>query len=143
MGILGLNSGARLAASFSVSSHSLKSSNFFPAPTMARTCARFQGADKQHLNLNLSKGKIRAVGSSAPDSQSAETSTTSQEPPAAVNFAFVSSVLLPDGTPDVHFRKACGGQKLRDIMLDSNVELYGPYASPFHSPFLFLFLFLF
>ncbi|XP_071901469.1 photosynthetic NDH subunit of subcomplex B 3, chloroplastic-like isoform X3 [Coffea arabica] len=130
MGILGLNSGARLAASFSVSSHSLKSSNFFPAPTMARTCARFQGADKQHLNLNLSKGKIRAVGSSAPDSQSAETSTTSQEPPAAVNFAFVSSVLLPDGTPDVHFRKACGGQKLRDIMLDSNVELYGPYARP-------------
>ncbi|XP_071901468.1 photosynthetic NDH subunit of subcomplex B 3, chloroplastic-like isoform X2 [Coffea arabica] len=128
MGILGLNSGARLAASFSVSSHSLKSSNFFPAPTMARTCARFQGADKQHLNLNLSKGKIRAVGSSAPDSQSAETSTTSQEPPAAVNFAFVSSVLLPDGTPDVHFRKACGGQKLRDIMLDSNVELYGPYV---------------
>ncbi|XP_071901470.1 uncharacterized protein [Coffea arabica] len=91
MGILGLNSGARLAASFSVSSHSLKSSNFFPAPTMARTCARFQGADKQHLNLNLSKGKIRAVGSSAPDSQSAETSTTSQEPPAAVNFAFVSA----------------------------------------------------
>ncbi|XP_027125009.1 photosynthetic NDH subunit of subcomplex B 3, chloroplastic isoform X1 [Coffea arabica] len=129
MGILELNSGARLAASFSVSSHSLKSSNFFPAPTNARTCARFQGADKQHLNLNLSKGKIRAVGSSAPDSQSAETSTTSHEPPA-VNFAFVSSVLLPDGTPDVHFRKACGGQKLRDIMLDSNVELYGPYARP-------------
>ncbi|XP_027168648.1 photosynthetic NDH subunit of subcomplex B 3, chloroplastic isoform X3 [Coffea eugenioides] len=127
MGILELNSGARLAASFSVSSHSLKSSNFFPAPTNARTCARFQGADKQHLNLNLSKGKIRAVGSSAPDSQSAETSTTSHEPPA-VNFAFVSSVLLPDGTPDVHFRKACGGQKLRDIMLDSNVELYGPYV---------------
>ncbi|XP_027125014.1 photosynthetic NDH subunit of subcomplex B 3, chloroplastic isoform X5 [Coffea arabica] len=90
MGILELNSGARLAASFSVSSHSLKSSNFFPAPTNARTCARFQGADKQHLNLNLSKGKIRAVGSSAPDSQSAETSTTSHEPPA-VNFAFVSA----------------------------------------------------
>jgi len=38
-------------------------------------------------------------------------------------------VLLPDGTPDVHFRKACGGQKLRNIMLDSNIELYGPYVS--------------
>jgi hypothetical protein len=38
-------------------------------------------------------------------------------------------VLLPDGTPDVHFRKACGGEKLRQIMLDSNVELYGPYVS--------------
>ncbi|KAF5949551.1 hypothetical protein HYC85_011544 [Camellia sinensis] len=50
------------------------------------------------------------------------------EEPPAVNFAFVSSVLLPDGTPDVHFRVACGGQKLRDIMLDSNIELYGPYV---------------
>lgn len=128
MGILELNSGARLGleASFSVS-HSLMSRNFFPAPTTARTYTRFHSADKQHLNL--SRGKIRAVGSVPDMSQSAETSTTSQEPPA-VNFAFVSSVLLPDGTPDVHFRKACGGQKLRDIMLDSNVELYGPYARP-------------
>ncbi|CAL5400042.1 unnamed protein product [Camellia sinensis] len=52
------------------------------------------------------------------------------EEPPAVNFAFVSFVLLPDGTPDVHFRVACGGQKLRDIMLDSNIELYGPYSRP-------------
>ncbi|THF97341.1 hypothetical protein TEA_013096 [Camellia sinensis var. sinensis] len=52
------------------------------------------------------------------------------EEPPAVNFAFVSSVLLPNGTPDVHFRVACGGQKLRDIMLDSNIELYGPYSRP-------------
>ncbi|CAL5399542.1 unnamed protein product [Camellia sinensis] len=55
------------------------------------------------------------------------------EEPPAVNFAFVilcflKSVLLPNGTPDVHFRVACGGQKLRDIMLDSNIELYGPYV---------------
>nr|KJB70432.1 hypothetical protein B456_011G072900 [Gossypium raimondii] len=47
------------------------------------------------------------------------------------NFAvFFQSVLLPDGTPDVHFRRACGGQKLRDIMLDNNMELYGPYGRP-------------
>ena len=45
----------------------------------------------------------------------------SKEPPS-VSLAFVSSVLLPDGTPDVHFRNATGGQKLRDIMLDSNIE---------------------
>ncbi|KAA0036119.1 photosynthetic NDH subunit of subcomplex B 3 [Cucumis melo var. makuwa] len=38
------------------------------------------------------------------------------------------SVLLPDGTPDVHFRRACGRQKLRNIMLDSNIDLYGPYS---------------
>jgi len=39
------------------------------------------------------------------------------------------SVLLPDGTPDVHLRAAPGGQKLRDIMLDNDIELYGPYVS--------------
>lgn len=44
-------------------------------------------------------------------------------------FGFLQSVLLPDGTPDVHFRTACGGQKLRNIMLDTNIELYGPYVS--------------
>jgi len=37
-------------------------------------------------------------------------------------------VLLPDGTPDVHYRTSSGGQKLRNIMLDSNIELYGPYV---------------
>ena len=46
---------------------------------------------------------------------------------------FFQSVLLPDGTPDVHLRRACGGQKLRNIMLDSNIDLYGPYVSfPVH-----------
>ncbi|XP_028097123.1 photosynthetic NDH subunit of subcomplex B 3, chloroplastic-like [Camellia sinensis] len=74
----------------------------------------------------FSRGRIRAVGT-IPDSESE--AAPSEEPPA-VNFAFVSSVLLPDGTPDVHFRVACGGQKLRDIMLDSNIELYGPYSRP-------------
>ena len=45
----------------------------------------------------------------------------------------LQSVLLPDGTPDVHFRNAPGGQKLRDIMMDTNIELYGPYVSLLHS----------
>ncbi|KAL8122950.1 photosynthetic NDH subunit of subcomplex B 3, chloroplastic-like [Apium graveolens] len=75
----------------------------------------------------FSKGRIRAVGT-VPESQ-IETATTSEDPPS-VKFAFVSSVLLPDGTPDVHFRTACGGQKLRDIMLDTSIELYGPYSRP-------------
>ncbi|GJN07417.1 hypothetical protein PR202_ga25251 [Eleusine coracana subsp. coracana] len=35
--------------------------------------------------------------------------------------------LLPDGTPDVQYRTACGGQKLRDIMLEGYIDLYGPY----------------
>jgi hypothetical protein len=37
--------------------------------------------------------------------------------------------LLPDGTPDVHYRTARGGQKLRDVMLDGYIDLYGPYVS--------------
>ncbi|KAJ4886623.1 hypothetical protein Rs2_26371 [Raphanus sativus] len=71
---------------------------------------------------------IRAI-STAPTSQPPVVDEPSDEPPA-VDFAFVHSVLLPDGTPDVHWRRACGGQKLRDIMLDSNIELYGPYSKP-------------
>ncbi|CAI9114174.1 OLC1v1014834C1 [Oldenlandia corymbosa var. corymbosa] len=81
---------------------------------------------KSSSSNRFSRGKIRAVGT-IPESQPAE--TTSQEPPQ-INLAFVSSVLLPDGTPDVQCRTARGGQKLRDIMLDSNVELYGPYGRP-------------
>ncbi|CAN7001078.1 hypothetical protein BRARA_E02530 [Brassica rapa] len=71
---------------------------------------------------------IRAI-STAPTSQPPVAAEPDDEPPA-VDFAFVHSVLLPDGTPDVHWRRACGGQKLRDIMLDTNIELYGPYSKP-------------
>ncbi|CAL5199918.1 unnamed protein product [Lathyrus oleraceus] len=70
--------------------------------------------------------KIRAVGT-VPDQKNSEITESNKEPPS-VGFAFVSSVLLPDGTPDVHFRSATGGQKLRNIMLNSNIELYGPYG---------------
>ncbi|PIN20955.1 hypothetical protein CDL12_06350 [Handroanthus impetiginosus] len=71
--------------------------------------------------------KIRAV--ETVNDAASEAAPAEQDEPA-VNFAFVSSVLLPDGTPDVHYRTACGGQKLRDIMLDNDIELYGPYARP-------------
>ncbi|XP_012073408.1 photosynthetic NDH subunit of subcomplex B 3, chloroplastic isoform X2 [Jatropha curcas] len=77
-------------------------------------------------HTNFSRIKIRAIGT-VPDSKS---DAKEPEEPPSVNFAFVHSVLLPDGTPDVHFRTSCGGKKLRDIMLDSNIELYGPYARP-------------
>ncbi|XP_047332863.1 photosynthetic NDH subunit of subcomplex B 3, chloroplastic [Impatiens glandulifera] len=73
-----------------------------------------------------SRGRIRAIGT-IPGSES---TTDSVEDPSLVKFAFVSSVLLPDGSPDVHFRSACGGPKLRDIMMDLNIELYGPYSRP-------------
>ncbi|KAI5651260.1 hypothetical protein M9H77_37265 [Catharanthus roseus] len=83
--------------------------------------------------LSLRGKKIRALGTIPDQSDQSETTTSSsslQEEPPHVNFAFVSSVLLPDGNMDVRCRTATGGQKLRDIMLDANVELYGPYARP-------------
>ncbi|KFK38978.1 hypothetical protein AALP_AA3G184200 [Arabis alpina] len=84
----------------------------------------------KHNATRLSRAKtIRAVSTTAPASQPQVADEPDDEPPA-VDFAFVHSVLLPDGTPDVHWRRACGGQKLRDIMLDSNIELYGPYSKP-------------
>ncbi|OWM78121.1 photosynthetic NDH subunit of subcomplex B 3, chloroplastic isoform X2 [Punica granatum] len=71
-------------------------------------------------------GKIRAVGT-IPEKES---ETAPSEEPPSIGFAFIGSVLLPDGTPDVQLRRATGGQKLRDIMLDANIDLYGPYARP-------------
>ncbi|XP_026664312.2 photosynthetic NDH subunit of subcomplex B 3, chloroplastic isoform X2 [Phoenix dactylifera] len=77
--------------------------------------------------LGLLRGKLHAIetatGNSGPEA------AMPQEPPL-IDFAFVGSRLLPDGTPDIHYRSACGGQKLRDIMLDSNIDLYGPYEKP-------------
>ncbi|MQM02467.1 hypothetical protein Taro_035245 [Colocasia esculenta] len=77
-------------------------------------------------------GRIRAA-EAVTEKAAAVTSepevATPAEPPS-VDFAFVSSRLLPDGSPDIQIRSACGGQKLRDIMLDGHIDLYGPYARP-------------
>ncbi|KAI7752020.1 hypothetical protein M8C21_009201 [Ambrosia artemisiifolia] len=91
-------------------------------------CYRFNNTTQRpYTNLHgYSRSRIRAM-TAVSDAQ--PEAASSQEPPS-VSLAFVSSVLLPDGTPDVHFRTATGGQKLRDIMLDSNIELYGPYSRP-------------
>ncbi|XP_077210860.1 NDH-dependent cyclic electron flow 1 [Tasmannia lanceolata] len=91
-------------------------------------------------HLNFSKGRIRAVETisgreseaislEAEKVEAAEMEEEEgEEEPPSIDFAFVSPVLLPDGSPDIHYRSACGGQKLRDVMLDSNIDLYGPYA---------------
>uniref|UniRef100_A0ACD5V1B1 Uncharacterized protein n=1 Tax=Avena sativa TaxID=4498 RepID=A0ACD5V1B1_AVESA len=68
---------------------------------------------------------VRAVETDAP-SADPEAAVAPVEPPS-VDFAFVSPRLLPDGTPDIHYRTACGGKKLRDIMLEGYIDLYGPY----------------
>ncbi|KAM7471760.1 hypothetical protein LguiA_009943 [Lonicera macranthoides] len=111
MGILQLNSPA--LAYFSVS-HNLNNTRIATPQTLKPS------------KFSTLRCKISAVGT-IPDSQS---ETAASEEPPTVKLAFVSSVLLPDGTPDVHFRSTCGGQKLRDIMLDTNIELYGPYSRP-------------
>ncbi|OVA20279.1 2Fe-2S ferredoxin-type domain [Macleaya cordata] len=117
MGILNLNSSSILP-SLSISS------NFnYNTSIECQRITTFQTSNKR---LSFSRGKIRAVGSIT----GVESEAVSSEEPPSIDFAFVSSVLLPDGTPDIHTRSACGGQKLRDIMLDSNIELYGPYARP-------------
>ncbi|KAI4325306.1 hypothetical protein MLD38_030718 [Melastoma candidum] len=73
-------------------------------------------------------GKVRAIAT-VPDGGSESVASPATEP-SSVNFIFVSPVLLPDGTPDVHQRVAVGGRKLRNIMLDANIDLYGPYGRP-------------
>ncbi|KAL4194089.1 hypothetical protein AMTRI_Chr05g66980 [Amborella trichopoda] len=88
-----------------------------------------------HKNAEISKTKrrlcnsrlrISAVGT-VPDIQ--QVAVPSEEPPS-VDFAFVSSRLLPDGTPDVHIRSSKGGRKLRNIMREGHIDLYGPYDKP-------------
>ncbi|KAJ0238479.1 Photosynthetic NDH subunit of subcomplex B 3 [Hirschfeldia incana] len=118
MGSVQLN-GSGLVAPLSqnhILSHRTKLS--YPKPSFLRS----------RFNATARAKTTRAI-STAPASLLPVADEPYEEPPA-VDFAFVHSVLLPDGTPDVHWRRACGGQKLRDIMLDSNIELYGPYSKP-------------
>uniref|UniRef100_A0A0E0Q8E7 2Fe-2S ferredoxin-type domain-containing protein n=1 Tax=Oryza rufipogon TaxID=4529 RepID=A0A0E0Q8E7_ORYRU len=78
----------------------------------------------QHKQQRRCGIRVRAVETDA--AAGGEAKAAPEEPPS-VDFAFVAPRLLPDGTPDVHYRTACGGQKLRDIMLDNYIDLYGPY----------------
>uniref|UniRef100_A0A0F7GYW4 Photosynthetic NDH subcomplex B 3 n=1 Tax=Goodyera fumata TaxID=1390594 RepID=A0A0F7GYW4_9ASPA len=77
---------------------------------------------------NLLHLRLRRL--SATTAGSAETVAGVQEEPPSIDFAFVGPRLLPDGTPDIQIRSASGGQKLRDIMLDGHIDLYGPYDAP-------------
>ncbi|XP_042497395.1 photosynthetic NDH subunit of subcomplex B 3, chloroplastic isoform X2 [Macadamia integrifolia] len=117
MRILHLNSHALSSLSLSSSSNFLQDS-------------KPHKAFKACNHLSFSRMKIKAVGMVSSGGGSEPEAIVSSEEPPSIDFAFVSSVLLPDGTPDIHIRSARGGQKLRDIMLDNNIDLYGPYARP-------------
>nr|AQX44170.1 hypothetical protein [Apostasia odorata] len=82
---------------------------------------------QQHPTKPLRARRLRATGI-APGS--GEPEAAAPEESSSVDFAFVSPRLLPDGKPDIQIRSASGGQKLRDIMLDGNIDLYGPYDAP-------------
>ncbi|CAN6205402.1 unnamed protein product [Urochloa humidicola] len=103
------------------------------SPPLAQShCGCSGGARKQSCSLRAPRQQqqsrrlrvARAVEMGAPGGES-PAGAPEEEP--SVDFAFVSPRLLPDGTPDVHYRTARGGQKLRDIMLEGYIDLYGPY----------------
>jgi len=100
------------------------------SPPLAQShCYSCSGARKQSCSLRAPRRqgtRLRAVGMGAPGGEPPAAAPEQEEPPS-VDFAFVSPRLLPDGTPDVHYRTARGGQKLRDIMLEGYIDLYGPY----------------
>uniref|UniRef100_A0A0F7GZ29 Photosynthetic NDH subcomplex B 3 n=1 Tax=Geranium maderense TaxID=28964 RepID=A0A0F7GZ29_9ROSI len=112
------------------SSHSLASfsSNLSPKFTYTKTQNAFKFPTKKH-QLGLCRGKIRAIGT-ASENQAEPTEPEEEEGPPSVDFAFIASVLLPDGTPDLHLRRGVGGQNLRKFMMETNIELYGPYSRP-------------
>ncbi|XP_047070323.1 photosynthetic NDH subunit of subcomplex B 3, chloroplastic-like [Lolium rigidum] len=109
----------------------LGTSSAHPAPSCSSSNEK-QQFRSVHLPRQQGRGRrlraARAVETDAP-SANPETAVEPVEPPS-VDFAFVSPRLLPDGTPDVVYRTACGGQKLRDIMLEGYIDLYGPYDKP-------------
>ncbi|CAA7408721.1 unnamed protein product [Spirodela intermedia] len=97
--------------------------------------ARRSLAPKNQVSLPSGRARARARARTAAETATekvtaGEQDVSTPEEPPSLDFAFVSSRLLPDGSPDVQIRSACGGQKLRDIMLDGHIDLYGPYARP-------------
>ncbi|XXG48084.1 hypothetical protein AAC387_Pa02g2620 [Persea americana] len=101
------------------------SSSSSPLTPLSNYNTKIHKSIKFPHHLTPSRARIRAVETSI---SGAVSDADSPEEPPSIDFAFVTSVLLPDGTPDIHTRSACGGQKLRDIMLDADIDLYGPYA---------------
>ncbi|KQK16185.1 photosynthetic NDH subunit of subcomplex B 3, chloroplastic [Brachypodium distachyon] len=99
----------------------LAASSSHPAPS----CRSEKKSRSVHLPQQQRNRRLRVIRAVETDEPSV--AAPPEEEPPSVDFAFVSPRLLPDGTPDVHYRTACGGQKLRDIMLQGHIDLYGPY----------------
>ncbi|CAN1125882.1 Photosynthetic NDH subunit of subcomplex B 3, chloroplastic [Linum perenne] len=89
----------------------------------------FSNSNRAAAAASGTRTRLAVVANTDQQESTPEQDDDDDEPPT-VTIAFVHSVLLPDGTPDLHTRIASGGQKLRDIMLDTNIDLYGPYDKP-------------
>ncbi|KAF7093655.1 hypothetical protein CFC21_096057 [Triticum aestivum] len=108
----------------------LGTSSAHPAPSCSSSNEKQHRAvhlPQQHQHGRRGGRRLRAVRAVETGAEPAPADSEMAVEPPSVDFAFVSPRLLPDGTPDVHYRTACGGQKLRDIMLEGYIDLYGPY----------------
>ncbi|KAJ0970598.1 hypothetical protein J5N97_018557 [Dioscorea zingiberensis] len=86
------------------------------------TTKSYKFCSKLHLSRGFHKHNALETTSSS--------DTTDQEEPPSIDFGFVSPRLLPDGLAGCS-DSVCGrGRKLRDIMLDGHIDLYGPYEKP-------------
>uniref|UniRef100_A0A0F7CYR6 Photosynthetic NDH subcomplex B 3 n=1 Tax=Geranium phaeum TaxID=379952 RepID=A0A0F7CYR6_9ROSI len=110
------------------SSHSLASFSSYLNPKFTHTKTHKFPYKKQQLGWCI--GKIRAIGTVPAKQAEATEPEEEEEGPPSVAFAFIAPVLLPDGTPDMHLRTGVGGQNLRKFMMETNIELYGPYSRP-------------
>ncbi|PWZ41463.1 Photosynthetic NDH subunit of subcomplex B 3, chloroplastic [Zea mays] len=100
------------------------------SPPLAPSHCTCAGAKKQSCSLRSprqQRRRLRVVEMGAPSGGEPSAGTPEEVEESTIDFAFVSPRMLPDGTPDVHYRTARGGQKLRDVMLDGYIDLYGPY----------------
>ncbi|KAF3775838.1 Photosynthetic NDH subunit of subcomplex B 3 [Nymphaea thermarum] len=90
--------------------------NYIPRQSFAAT----SHSDKIHRASKIAPGPrlLRTI---------VRATTDPGEETPSIDFAFIGSRLLPDGNPDVAFRSATGGRKLRNIMKDCHIDLYGPY----------------
>ncbi|TVU39086.1 hypothetical protein EJB05_12489, partial [Eragrostis curvula] len=114
-------SARRLVAALAPSTHSSSSKK--------QSCSARPPQPRQQRGGRL---RVRAVEVGKPGGEPSAAAPEEVVEPG-IDFAFVAVSfsldprLLPDGSPDVHYRTACGGQKLRDIMIDGYIDLYGPY----------------
>ncbi|KAJ6963552.1 photosynthetic NDH subunit of subcomplex B 3 [Populus alba x Populus x berolinensis] len=101
---------------------SLHLNSYGLAPLQAPTNKSLKPS-RHTLSFSPSRLKIRAV-STVPESSSE--AKEPEEPPVSILHLFI--LCCSRWNPRCAFSQCSWGQKLRDIMMDTNIELYGPYS---------------